>query len=118
MPGVDDRHLVTAGGNPRVQPCGLCKGGICLVITAQPDQRQTEQVVGSAVFGVGIEGRQPCDSGLQMLQRIVETSLPVTSGRECSVGRRVSRIPGQRFRQYGSGERVACRYCSRWRPVR
>ena len=60
MPGVDDRHLVTAGGNPRVQPCGLCKGGICLVITAQPDQRQTEQVVGSAVFGVGIEGRQPC----------------------------------------------------------
>ena len=36
-------------------------------------------------------------SGLQMLQRIVETSLPVTSGRECGVGRRVSRIPGQRL---------------------
>jgi hypothetical protein len=95
MPSVDDRHLVGSGGNPRVQPCGFRKGRICTVVTTQPDQRQTEQVVGSAVLWVGIEGRQPCDSGLQVLQRLVETSLLITSGCECGVSPRVSRVPCQ-----------------------
>ena len=98
--------------------CDFAKAAYASSSRPQPDQRQTEQVVGPAVFRVGIEGRQPCDSGSQVLQRLVETSRPVASGRECGVGRRVSRSRVRASRQYGSGERVACRYCSRWRPVR
>ena len=117
-PAAELRERVGGRPLPRPVPCGLGQGLLRLAQPAQQHEAQPELVGRFAVAGVRVAFGQPGDRTSEVRLGGGQVARPQPLDSERGVAPCITRIKRRSASsQYGSGRLVACRYCSRCRPV-